>query len=157
MGAVIVSAAAMEPEASRRGMSLNGIITSFGAVQLQVTRTSTGTRVQGRYIPGAASTFNVLAGVEPKTGRELKDNPEGKRGDETMTVFSPLRLIPIDPNSPGVIPDVVRYLGSDANTVALLGAGEPWHVIKTDVWSGFGETHFECEMQRAPSPAGLVP
>lgn len=138
-------------------MSLNGVIAALGTVQLQVTRTATGTRVQGRNVPGPTSTFNVLVGVEPRTGRQLKDNPQGKQGDETMTVYSPTRLIPIDPNGPGVIPDVLRYLGADANTIALLGAGEPWHVTKTDVWFGFGETHFESEMQRAPSPVGVVP
>lgn len=140
-------------------MSLNSVISALGAVTLQVTRTAAGARDgHGRYVPGAASTFNVLVGIpEPAAGRQLMDLPEGRRGDETLVVYSTARLIPISPDGGGSDTDLLRYLGADANMIALMGEGEPWTVVTCKTWSGLGETHFECMMQRAPSPAGLVP
>ena len=137
-------------------MSLNGSIISLGSVTLQVTRTAQGTRTLGRYVAGAQSTFNIDAGIEPIDGRQLIDVPEGRRGDEVMTVYTDADLI-AERATPGVDPDVLRYLGTDANTIAMLGPGEPWTVIKVKTWSGLGETHREVQIARAPSPAGVVP
>lgn len=139
-------------------MTLNGTLTSLGSVTLQVTRTTQGTRVHGRYTPGAETTFLITCGVpEPLTGRELKDMPEGRRGDEVLKLFVETALIAEQPGNPGVDPDTVAYLGADADMQAILGAGEPWTVIKVDTWSGFGETHREVSIARAPSPQGRVP
>ena len=136
-------------------MSLNGVITSLGSVTLQVTRTAQGTRTNGRYTPGAQTTFDVVCGVpEPVTGRELHDVPEGRRGDEVLKLFLATDLVA---ERPGIDPDVVRYLGADADMLTILGAGEPWTVIAVETWSGFGETHRETKIARAPSPAGVVP
>ena len=94
-------------------MSLNGVITSLGSVTLQVTRTAQGTRTNGRYTPGAQTTFDVVCGVpEPVTGRELHDVPEGRRGDEVLKLFLATDLVA---ERPGIDPDVVRYLGADAD------------------------------------------
>lgn len=137
-------------------MSLNGTIVSLGAVTLQVTRTAAGTRTLGRYTPGTTSTFPITAGVEPINGRQLMDVPEGRRGDEILTVYTDADLI-AERATPGVDPDVLRYTGTDPATVAMMGPGEPWTVIKVKTWQGFGETHREVQIARAPSPAGTVP
>lgn len=139
-------------------MSLNGAIISLGTIELEVTRTTQGTRTSGRYTPGATSTFPITAGTpEPTSGRELKDLPEGRRGDEILTVYVDVPLIAERPDGGGVDPDVVRYTGSDPDAIALMGVGEPWTVISVKTWSGFGETHREAKIARAPSPAGAVP
>lgn len=142
-------------------MSLNGTLISLGSVTLQVTRTQAGTRQHGRYTPGPVTTFDILAGVpEPVTGRQLMDVPEGRRGDEIMKLFVDVALIAERPAStagPGIDPDVVAYTGSDADMIAIMGADEPWTVIKVDTWPGFGETHREVQIARAPSPQGKVP
>lgn len=137
-------------------MSLNGTIVSLGAITLQVTRTAQGTRTLGRYTPGATSIFPITAGVEPINGRQLMDVPEGRRGDEILTVYTDADLI-AERATPGVDPDVLRYTGSDADVIAMMGPGEPWTVIKVKTWPGFGETHREVQIARAPSPAGTVP
>lgn len=137
-------------------MSLNGSIISLGSVTLQVTRTAQGTRTLGRYIPGAQTTFDITAGVEPIDGRQLVDVPEGRRGDEILTVYTDADLV-AERATPGTDPDVLRYLGSDADMIAMLGPGEPWTVIKAKTWPGFGETHREVQIARAPSPQGVVP
>lgn len=139
-------------------MSLNGTLTSLGSVTLQVTRTAQGTRDHGRSAPGAQTTFPILCGVpEPVTGRELKDLPEGRRGDEILKLFVDVALIAERPGAPGNDPDTVAYTGADADMIAIMGTGEPWTVISVKTWSGFGETHREVQIARAPSPAGQVP
>lgn len=135
-------------------MSLVDVIASLGAFELEVTRTAAGTRSHGRYTPGAQTTFSITAGVEPSNGRELQDLPEGRRGDEILTLYTDVDLVA---ERPGVDPDVVRYLGADAEAIALMGAGEPWTVIKVKTWTGFGSAHREAQIARAPSPAGTVP
>lgn len=96
----------------------------------------------GRYTSGAVTTFAINLGIEPATGRQLRDLPEGRRGDETIMIYSPVELKTV---MPGFEPDQVSY------------RGEQWAVITSKLWQGFGETHFECLAQRAPSPAGTVP
>lgn len=123
-------------------VSLNGAIASLSTGTYTVTRTAAGTRVLGRYTPGATSTFTILAGIEPATGRQLRDLPEGRRGDETICIYATDEL---KTTTPTTDPDVVTY------------RGEPWTVVQVKVWEGFGETHYECLAQRAPSPAGVVP
>lgn len=135
-------------------MSLNGVIVSLGAFDFQVTRTAAGTRVNGRYTPGAQSTFTITAGIEPTAGRELKDVPEGRRGDEIVTVYTDAQLIP---EAPGVDPDVITYLGAEPEAIAMMGAGEPWTVIAVKTWPGLDGVHREAKVARAPSPAGVVP
>ncbi len=137
-------------------MSLNGTIVSLGAITLQVTRTAAGTRTMGRYTPGAQTTFPITAGVEPINGRQLMDVPEGRRGDEILMVYTDADLI-AERATPGVDPDVLRYTGSDPDMIAMMGPSEAWTVIKVKTWPGFGETHREVQIARAPSPAGVVP
>lgn len=135
-------------------MSLNGVIASLGAFTLQVTRTASGPRSNGRYNPGAQSTFTITGGVEPINGRELQDLPVGRRGDEILTVYTDAALIA---EKPGVDPDVVRYLGADPDAIELLGFDEPWTVIAVPTWTGLGSAHREARIARAPSPQGVVP
>jgi hypothetical protein len=137
-------------------MSLNGTITSLGAVTLQVTRTAAAPRVRGREAPGAQTTFAITAGVEPIDGRQLMDVPEGRRGDEILMVYTDADLI-AERATPAFGPDVLAYTGTDPDIVAMMGPGEPWTVIKVKTWPGFGETHREVQIARAPSPQGTVP
>jgi hypothetical protein len=135
-------------------VSLADVIADLGAATYQVTRTAVGGRVNGRYAPGASTTFSIVAGIEAGSGRDLQDLPEGRRGDEVVTIFTATPLIAI---RPGVDPDVIRYLGDDPDLIALVGAGEPWTVIKSAVLTGLDGAHCEAMACRAPSPAGVVP
>lgn len=137
-------------------MTLNGTISSLGSVTLQVTRTAQGTRDRGRYTPGPQTTFAITAGVEPIDGRTLRDLPEGRRGDEILTVYTDADLI-AERASPGFAPDVISYTGTDPDMLAMMGPGEPWTVIKVKTWPGFGETHREVQIARGPSPEGVEP
>jgi hypothetical protein len=125
-------------------MSLNGMLVSndLGTGDYVVTRTAAGTMTLGRYTSGAVTTFTTNLGIEPASGRQLRDLPEGRRGDETISIFSPVEL---KTTMPGSEPDQILY------------RGEQWAVVTSKQWEGFGEIHWECLAQRAPSPAGVVP
>lgn len=107
-----------------------------------VTRTATGTRSHGRYTPGAATTFPIVAGIEPADPNGLQDLPAGQRADDLIQIFTDTELLT---RTPTTDPDVITY------------RGEPWTVIATDFIEGFGEAHCEAKACRAPSPAGAVP
>lgn len=119
-------------------MSLLGVITTFATGTYTVTRTAAGAFAQGRYTPGAASTFAVVACVQPPTGRKLEPVAEGQRGEETRTMFSPVALVT---RAPGQEPDVVTV------------DGEPWTVIEVQHWrSRRGHQHWRCQIARKVQP-----
>lgn len=125
-------------------MSLNGMLipTDLGTGTYTVTRTAAGTRALGRYTTGAVTTFTAAMGIEPATGRQLKDLPQGQQADETVAIYTATEL---KTRTPATGPDFVSY------------HGEQWAVVQVKIWEGFGETHYECLAQRAPSPEGVVP
>lgn len=123
-------------------MSLRDSIASLASGTYTVTRTVAGTRTVGRYTPGAATTLEIVASIQPATGRQLRDLPEGQRGDETVAIFT---VTPLLTRSPTTEPDVVTY------------RGEPWTVVTSKLWESFGDSHYECMAQRAPYPKGVVP
>ena len=128
-------------------MSLRDSITSLASGTYTVTRTEAGTRVGnfGRYTAGATSTFEMVASIQPATGRQLRDLPEGQRGDETIAIYTTADLRGRMPGSPGNEPDVITY------------RGELWTVTQVKVWESFGASHVEALAVRAPDPKGVVP
>jgi hypothetical protein len=126
-------------------VSLRDSIASLASGTYTVTRTEAGARVQGRYTPGPSTTFEIVASIQPATGRQLRDLPEGQRGDETVAIYTVTELRTRHPGSPGNEPDLVTY------------RGEPWTVTQVKRWESFGEVHFECLAVRAPDPKGVVP
>ena len=137
-------------------MALNDVITGLGgSAEFQVTRTAAGARDgHGRYVPGAQTTFQIVAAIQPITGRALQDLEEGRRGEEVVTVFTSTDLVPI---KPGVDPDVLRYLGADPLIAAIMGVNEPWTVTRAHRLVGIDGGHVEAHAARAPQPAGTVP
>jgi hypothetical protein len=128
-------------------MSLRDSITSLASGTYTVTRTDTGTRVGnfGRYTAGDASTFEIVASIQPATGRQLRDLPEGQRGDETIAIYTKTEIRTRSPGEPGNEPDVIAY------------RDEPWTVTQVKRWESFGAVHFEALAVRAPDPKGTVP
>src|SRR5690606_5003111 len=96
----------------------------------------------GRYTPGASTTFSIVASVQPATGRDLRDLPEGQRGDEVRVIYT---ISELRTRSPAGEPDAVTL------------DGEPWTVINVKRWESFGEVHFVAMACRAPDPKGVVP
>lgn len=119
-------------------MSLLRVINTFATGTYTVTRTAAGTVTQGRYTPGAATTFAVRACIQPPKGRQLAPRPEGQKGEEVRTMFSPVQLLT---RAPGQEPDVVTV------------AGEPWVVVEVQAWqSRAGHAHWRCQIARRIQP-----
>jgi hypothetical protein len=75
-----------------------------------VTRTSSGSYVDGLWVPGSTSTFKTLCSVQQPTPQELKVVPEGETNKDIRKFISkkPLRTTN---DKTGEIADIVSYKG----------------------------------------------
>ncbi len=103
-----------------------------------VTRTVAGTYTKGRYNDTLdTSTFTIIASIQPVTGRDLSDLPEGSNGDEVRVVWTTTELIT---RMPGQEPDVITL------------DGEPYYAYKSKRWQGLGTTHWQAWVSRIVVP-----
>lgn len=71
-----------------------GLIDKFGE-NYTVTRFAAGTRVKGRWIDGAvASTFSIVASIQPLKAFEAIAQPEGFRSREMIRIYTKTALQP---------------------------------------------------------------
>jgi len=89
------------------------------------------------HLNSTTSTFSIVASVQPVTGRELKDVPEGQRGDEVRVIYTQTEL---HMRKAGFQPDVVTL------------DGEPYEVYKVERFDAFGDTHYRAYAARTKSP-----
>jgi hypothetical protein len=73
-------------------VSLQGVIAFFNTGTYVVTREGEGDYVLGRWESGAQTTFSIQASVQPMSGNELKDLPEGVRTEETRILWTLTQL-----------------------------------------------------------------
>jgi hypothetical protein len=102
-----------------------------------ITRTAAGSYTNGRYTAGAESTFTIIASIQPVTGRDLADLPEGQNGDEVRVVFTITELLT---RAPGQEPDVITIFGED------------FYVYRVKKWQGFGDNHWQAWVSRTVVP-----
>lgn len=116
-------------------MNLAGVVESLATGTYTVTRTAPGTyggglpvglgggvgSDDGRYRPGATSTFAIRASVQPLAGRDLLRLPEGLRTRQTIKVYTATALRTADaPDGAGA--DVIAYQGDSYQIETV----EPW-------------------------------
>lgn len=118
-------------------MSHVGVITSFSTGTYTVTRTLAGSYTAGRYAAGAVSTFDVVACVQPVSGRDLQSLPEAQRGDEVKVVYCATELR-------------TRTPAQEPDTVAI--EGESYEVFRVERWDAFGEVHWRAYTSRLVTP-----
>lgn len=109
------------------------MIARFKTGTYTVTRTAVGTRTNGRYTPGATSTFDITASVQPVTGRDLQSLPEGQRAEETRIVYTTTELR-------------TRTATVDPDSISI--DSETWAVVKVERWQAFGNTHYRAFVAR---------
>jgi hypothetical protein len=102
-----------------------------------VTRTAAGSYTNGRYTEGAESTFTIIASIQPVTGRDLADLPEGQNGDEVRQVFTITELLT---RVPGQEPDIITLDGED------------FYVYRVKRWQGLGEVYWQAWVSRIVVP-----
>lgn len=104
-----------------------------GRITLDVTRASAGTRVNGRYVPGATSTVHVVANVQPYQRRSGEVSiAEGDRDRSLLKVFAKEPLVAVVEGNPSVIPDTFVW------------HGETYEVIQVQYWGMGNMDHYEC-------------
>ena len=87
---------------------------SLRSKTLTVTRKAAGSFVKGVWTPSlvAATTFTILASVQPATPRDLQSLPEERRNRQSYLIFTSTQLLTVD--VPGVTnPDIVSIYGED--------------------------------------------
>ncbi len=121
-------------------MALRGAIASLtqgGPYTATRTTDGGGYDADGLAIAGSASTFSVAGSLQPVSGRELRDLPEGQRGDETRVIYTLTEL---------------RTRTSTHRPDVLAIDGEPWTVIKVERFDAFGDTHYRAYVSRTSKP-----
>ncbi len=123
-------------------MDLADLIQSFstepGAGTYVVTRRIKSAFVAGRAVPDPSPTMlQIIASVQPATGRDLLRLPEARRDNETRVVFTVTALQSGGQNA--------TY---EADIVTLGGA--PWEVQHVESWvQPGGDPVFRCVAQAA--------
>jgi hypothetical protein len=119
-------------------MSLRGLIRKrgFKSGEFAVTRTAASTDDgSGRRVPGATSTFNIVANVQPYDGSVLKVLPEGLTADRVMHVWT------------------TTLLQDHPQPDTLVIGGKLYAVFAVGDYSGFGATHYVAHVAWQKRPA----
>lgn len=90
-----------------------------------VTRRGVTTRVAGRRVAPVSTTFEIVASVQPASGRDIARLPEGQRSSEVMTIFTKTELRPAQPE-----------LGTEPDRVAIDGG--VFEVASVQRWNKLG-------------------
>lgn len=118
-------------------MDATSLISEFGQAY-QVTRYAQGAYVNGVYIPGAKSTFDVVLSLQPVTGKELLNLPEGQRGRTFMKGYSPVALFTVE-QSPSAKADLVSFMGrifEVQQSEVWVGDFDHWKILVAEVNPG---------------------
>lgn len=91
-------------------MSLPDVVARMKTGTYDVTHAAVGTSPHGIYAPGAPTTSQIVAGIQPVEGVELQDTPEAQYGAETIVIYTMTELVTRGMSS--AESDVVSYRGS---------------------------------------------
>ena len=109
-------------------MSFAGIVGHFKtAATYTVTRRGLPTVAAGIVTPAASSTFSIVAVAQPARGNDLKVLPEGRHGEDVVSIHTTTALR-ID-TSAGV-----------ADTITV--GSSSYVVIKVEAWTHRAETFY---------------
>lgn len=117
-------------------MSLAGAIVRLRSGSYSVTRTTARTYTLGKLNSASTSSLTIVASIQPTSGRELQDMPEGMRTDELVTIYTSTAL---QTKTSTAEPDKVA-IGSDS-----------YEVVRVQPWIAFGETHYRAFARKVGS------
>lgn len=108
-------------------MSASDLISDFGQT-VTITRYAAGTNVNGEYVAGAASTFDVVMSIQPLNGRDLLQLPEGQRTRNFLKGYCATELLTV--NIPaGLKADLVTVAGKNYEVQGV----EHWQFQESDI------------------------
>lgn len=103
----------------------------------EVTRTTAGQNIKGRYVPGPKETLQVEGSMQPTTGRELKLPPEGARLRQYFIFYTDQKILNINTKSLG---------DSDVITID----GDTYRAMEITPWRGTDLDHYKTLVWREP-------
>ena len=121
-------------------MSLIDVIDALSTGTYTVTRRSAGTYVEGRYVLGSTSSFNIVASIQPLLrtgGRHLRTESQGQHGEEMRVIYTKTDLL-------------TRTSTRDPDVVTI--DSEPWEVFEVQRWQAFGDAHWRVIASRKVVP-----
>jgi hypothetical protein len=120
-------------------VNLPSVITDFadGATYV-VRRAGSGSYVDGIFVPAVETTSSIEAFVQPMSGQDLLQLPEGHHADEVRLVMTATELRSLDQDSARAA-DIVEIDGVD------------WRVVEVARWDFDGDTHYEVIVSRRPA------
>lgn len=108
-----------------------------GSVQLNLTRTSPGGYVNGKYVEGTTSVVTIKANVQPIVkSTDLSMLPEGDRAKAALEIYSPDEIRMLKEGANGYIAD--RFVWND----------EEFEVMKAVRWQMQHLDHFHAIAKR---------
>lgn len=128
-------------------MSLPAVIAFFNTGTYVVTREGEGDYVLGRWEPGAETTFSIQASIQPLSGNELQDLPEGVRTEETRILWTTTQLR-------GPIKDSLSD-GSGADRIDI--DGDRYRVWKVEYFTILSNHYRVTVVREPPLPAAESP
>lgn len=105
-------------------------------------RAAAGSWVKGRFVRVTPTTFTFDAGIQPESGRDDEDQPEGQTTHETITIYTDTQLFASRPNGAGGV-------GVEADVV-IVAAGPfagSW-VVTTVKYYGVISGHYVATAER---------
>ena len=95
---------------------------------ITITRTAAGSYVSGRYVPGSDENFAANGNIQPMTGIELQQLPEGDREKEVKKIYTAFAL-------------------QNSDEVTRAG-GIQYEVQAVEDWTAFHQPHFKARLVR---------
>ena len=114
-------------------MDLASLISSFATGTYTVTRRARGSIANGKVGSTSDSTVTITASVSPSSGSDVVKLPEGRRTNETRTIFTTTLL-----KTGG------QGEAYEADQISI--GGETYEVMKVETWidSDSGDVAYKC-------------
>lgn len=113
------------------------LVQRFMTGEYTVTRSTKGTYVKGRYIPGPTQTLKVEGSLQPYQGRNLKLPEEGARLRQYFKFFTDTQIVTVNPTTL-----------ADADRITI--DGETYRAMDITPWKGTDLDHFVTLVWREP-------
>lgn len=95
---------------------------------ITVTRTAVGSYVAGRYVPGSAQDMDAAGNIQPLTGKELLQLPEGERQRQAKKIYTAFAL--------------------ENGDVVTRADGIRYEVQAVEDWTEFNQPHYKARLMR---------
>jgi hypothetical protein len=84
---------------------------------ITIKRNGNGTWTDGKFTPGAQTTFSIIASVQTLGSYELEQLPEGRRINKSYKIYTNTQLYSVEDNVDN--PDILIIEGKECEVIAV--------------------------------------